>query len=51
MKSKIMLLFLIGIVVSGCIENPIKQVPVVKVNVTFAEKDGIVVATNSTFTQ
>jgi len=51
MKSIIVLLFLIGIVVSGCIENPLKQVPVVKVNLTLVEENGLVVAENSTFSQ
>ncbi len=37
--------------VSGCIENPTRQVPVVKVNITFVEKQGIVEAENYTLTQ
>ncbi len=51
MKSIIVLLFLLGIIVSGCIDNPIKQVPVVKVNITFVETNGKVFAENYTLTQ
>jgi hypothetical protein len=50
MKSKIVILFLIGILVSGCINNPFKQVPIVRVNITLAEKGGHVVAINQSFT-
>ncbi len=43
MKSILILLLLIFvIVVSGCIENPTKQVPVVHANITLAEKEGVV---------
>jgi|GEM_PF-2102604 len=51
MKSKIMYLLLLGIIISGCIENPLKQVPVVKVNITLVERDNLVVGENATFTQ
>ncbi|NJD51804.1 MAG: hypothetical protein FIB07_02950 [Candidatus Methanoperedens sp.] len=51
MKTKIILLFLLGIVASGCIENPLKQVPVLKVNISFVEKGDYVVPENLTFTQ
>lgn len=54
MKSTIVILlvilFLIGILVSGCVNNPFKQVPVVKVNITLAEKGGHVEAVNQSFT-
>jgi hypothetical protein len=40
MRKIIIMLLLLGIIVSGCIDNPLKQVPVVKVNVTFVEKEG-----------
>lgn len=50
MKSKIIILFLIGILVSGCINNPLKQVPVIKVNITLAEKGGHVEVVNQSFT-
>jgi hypothetical protein len=51
MRYIIVLLLLPGIIVSGCIENPLKQVPVVKVNVTFVEKEGTFYAQNYTLTQ
>ncbi len=51
MRSIIVFLLFLGIIISGCIENPLKQVPVVKVNLTLVEKGGLVVAENSTFTQ
>lgn len=35
-----------GIFISGCIDNPLKEVPVIEVNITFIEKDGIVVVEN-----
>lgn len=51
MRSKIVLLLLLGIIVSGCVQNPLKQVPVVKVNITFMEKEGKFYPVNYTFTQ
>ncbi len=51
MKLIIFLLVFSGLVISGCIENPAKQVPVVKVNITFVEKQGIVEAAKYTLTQ
>jgi hypothetical protein len=51
MRYIIVLLLLLGIIVSGCIENPLKQVPVVKVNITFMEKQGEFYAQNYTLTQ
>lgn len=46
------LLILAGMIISGCAVNPLKQVPVVMVNITFAEdKQGIAEATNYTLTQ
>ena len=44
MKSLIIILLFLGIIISGCVENPTKEVPVVKVNITFEEKNGIVEA-------
>jgi len=52
MRSIIVLILLLGIIVSGCVQNPIKQVPVVKVNITFVEKGGFFVPENyTTYTQ
>lgn len=51
MKTKLIYILLLGILISGCIENPLKQVPVVKVNITLVEKEGLAVAENSSFTQ
>ncbi len=45
MKLIVIFLFILGIIVSGCI-SPTKEVPVVKVNLTFVEKQGIVEAEN-----
>ncbi len=51
-KIIIVLLILSGIIISGCIANPLRQVPVVKVNITFAEdKQGIAQVVNYTLTQ
>ena len=50
LKKFIILLFLFGIMISGCI-NPAGQVPIVNVNITFIEKEGIAEAENSTLTQ
>jgi hypothetical protein len=46
--SMFIILFLTFI--SGCI-NPMKQVPVMKINITFAEKEGIVETVAHSFTQ
>lgn len=51
MRYIIVLLLLLGIIVSGCIQNPLKQVPVVKVNITFMEKGGKFYPENYTMTQ
>jgi hypothetical protein len=51
MKILFAIFLVTGILISGCITNPLKQVSVVKVNVTFVEKEGIVEAENITFTQ
>jgi len=51
MRYIIVLLLLLGTIVSGCIENPLKQVPVVKVNITFMEKNGKFYPENYTLTQ
>ncbi len=42
MKIVIILLLALGIMMSGCMSNPAKQVPIVKVNITFVEKQGTV---------
>lgn len=49
--SIIVLPIIIGILISGCIDNPMKEVPIVKVNVTFIEKDGFVEAVGDNTTQ
>lgn len=51
MRPIIVLLVLLGIIVSGCLQNPTKQVPVVKVNITFTEKQGKFYPLNYTLTQ
>ncbi len=51
-KMLIVLLILSGIIISGCVSNPFKQVPVVMVNITFAENaQGIAEVKNYTLTQ
>jgi len=40
MKLILVLFFFAAIIISGCVENPAKQVPVVHVNITFVEKQG-----------
>ncbi len=42
----ILVLLLLGIIISGCIGNPVKQVPVIHVNITLVEKDGNVDVVN-----
>jgi len=51
MKIAAVLLILFGLVISGCITNPTEDVPVGKVNITFVEEGGRVVAANYTLTQ
>lgn len=51
MKKIILVLFLLGIIVSGCISNPFEQVPVVKAKVTFVEKNGYADAVNYSIIQ
>jgi hypothetical protein len=51
MKKTFMILLILTVIFSGCINNPARQVPVVKVNITFVENQGIVVAQNYTLTQ
>src|SRR5659263_678826 len=51
MRLIIVMLLLLGIIVSGCIDNPLKHVPVVKVNITFMEKEGKFYPENYTLTQ
>ena len=50
-KSILMLFFLSGMIISGCIGNSTKQVPVVHVNITLVEKDGYVEVENYKLTQ
>ncbi len=40
MKIAVILLFLSGVIISGCIGNPLSEVPIVKVNITYVEKNG-----------
>ncbi len=51
MKALTVLLLLFWVIISGCIANPAKDVPVVQVNITFVEKQGIVEAENCTITE
>jgi len=51
MKLILVLFFLTGIIISGCIGNPTKQVPVVHVNITFVEKQGFAEVENYKITQ
>lgn len=51
MRSIIVIFLFLGIIISGCIQNPVKQVPVVKVNITLTEKQGKFYSDNYTMTQ
>jgi len=51
MKSILMLFLLSGMIISGCIGNPAKQVPVVHVNMTLVENDGYVEVEDYKLTQ
>lgn len=51
MKFIFIFLILSGIIFSGCVGNPTKQVPVVHVNITLVEKDGNVEVENYKLTQ
>lgn len=51
MKLILVLFILSGIIISGCIGDPTKQVPVVHVNMTIFEKDGNVDVGNYKLTQ
>ena len=51
MRQLIILVLFLGIIVSGCVQNPLKQVPVVKANITFVEEQGKFIAKNYTLTQ
>lgn len=51
MKLILALFFLSGIIISGCIGNPTKEVPVVHVNITLVEKNGNVEVENYKLTQ
>ncbi len=51
MKSILMLFLISGMIISGCIGNSTKQVPVVHVNMTLVEKDGYVEVENYKLTQ
>lgn len=45
------IILIFGISISGCLSEKIKQVPVLKVNVTLVEKEGIIDAENISITQ
>ncbi|HEX7627490.1 MAG TPA: hypothetical protein VF354_01030 [Candidatus Methanoperedens sp.] len=51
MKLILFLFLLSGIIISGCIGNPTKQVPVVHVNITYVEKQGFSEVENHKLTQ
>jgi hypothetical protein len=51
MKLILIFLLLFGMILSGCISNPAKQVPVVQVNITFIEQQGIAQVGNYKLTQ
>jgi hypothetical protein len=51
MKFIYILLLLSGMILSGCISNPAKQVPVVQVNITFVEQQGIAQVVDYKLTQ
>jgi hypothetical protein len=51
MRTIIALLILFGILISGCVTSPTKDIPVVKVNITFVEKNGSVEVEDYTITQ
>lgn len=51
MKVLLAILLVSGILISGCVTNPLKQVAVVKVNITFIEKQDFAEVQNVTFTQ
>ena len=51
MKLILVLFFLSVIIVSGCLGNPTKQVPVVHVNITFVEIQGFAEVENYKITQ
>ncbi len=46
----ILLISILGATLSGCL-NPLQQVPVLKINITFVERQGVVQADNYTITQ
>jgi hypothetical protein len=46
MKIFFIILLLLGIIISGCLSNPTKQVPVIHVNITLVENQGLVEAEN-----
>jgi len=48
MKILIIILILMGVMFTGCLTNPTKEVPIVKVNISFKENNSIVEATNYT---
>lgn len=51
MKLILVLFFIAGMIISGCIGNPAKQVPVVHVNITFMEKQGFAEVENHKITR
>lgn len=50
-RNIILLIIILSILISGCIENPFRQVPIIKINMTFIEKDGIAEVVNYDITQ
>jgi hypothetical protein len=46
MKIFFIIFLLLGIIISGCLSNPTKQVPVIHANITLVENQGIVEAEN-----
>lgn len=51
MKIVLILFLFSGIIISGCVTNPTKQVPVIHINITLVEKQGHVEVENYRLTQ
>jgi hypothetical protein len=51
MKSILILFLFTGIIISGCIENPAKQVPVIQANITYQEIQGFAEVENYKITE
>lgn len=50
-KLHFILLISAGLLLSGCLDNPIKKVPVISVNITLSENSGFVDIVDSNFSQ